>query len=143
MIKVLHILGSLGSGGVESLLYNWHEKMDQNEYSFDFIVNGDHVGYNEKKLIAHTACQVFHVPKFKKNVIQNIVQTKAIIRNGHYDIIHIHHTEKSFIQLYASYLAGSQVRIAHSHACIKSQTRRNRVAHHFYCFLTRLFATHY
>ncbi|MBN2286727.1 MAG: glycosyltransferase family 1 protein, partial [Tissierellales bacterium] len=143
MIKVLHILGSLGSGGVESLLYNWYETIDKNKFSFDFIVNGEHIGYNEKKIIGNFDCQVFHVPKFKKNIIQNIFQTKSIIKNGHYDIVHVHHTEKSFIQLSASYLAGSQVRIAHSHDCIKNMRPLSRAAHAVYCFLTKLFATHY
>jgi hypothetical protein len=41
MIRVLHVLSSLGGGGVESMLYNYYTHLNRDIIQFDFIVHGE------------------------------------------------------------------------------------------------------
>lgn len=40
-MKVLHVVSSLKTGGVEKLLYDLYEHIDRNEIEFSFITHND------------------------------------------------------------------------------------------------------
>ena len=67
MIKVLHIVSSLGSGGVESMLYNYYSNMDNSNIQFDFIVHGDIKGIIEEK-VEEMGSSIFHVTPKKISI---------------------------------------------------------------------------
>lgn len=111
--RVLHILAALGSGGVDTLLYNFYMCMDRSRIAFDFIIHRPPGGMVETMLAGEDS-QVFHLPRFRR-VFSNFFKTRAIIKKGRYPIVHVHHTTKSFVQLLAAWSCGVPVRIAHSH----------------------------
>lgn len=113
--RVLHILASLGSGGVEGLLYNYYMAMDRSRIAFDFIVHQP-AGMVES-LLASEDSRVFHLPRFRR-IFANFFQTRRVIKQGGYRIVHVHHTAKCFVQLLAAWTCGVKVRIAHSHDCL-------------------------
>ena len=45
MVRVLHVLGGLGSGGVESLIMNWYRNIDRTKIQFDFLVRNSDDNY--------------------------------------------------------------------------------------------------
>ena len=137
--RILHILASLGSGGVEVLLYNYYMAMDRSLIAFDFIVHQP-AGMVES-LLASEDSRVFHLPRFRR-FFANFFQTRRVIKQGGYQIVHVHHTAKSFVQLLAAWSCGVKVRIAHSHDCLFLHGFR---LWRFKCYawLTTLLATDY
>lgn len=137
-VRVLHILSSLRSGGVAVLLYNYFMKMDKSKISFDFIVHVQDKGFIEKKLDSFDV-RVFHLPRFN-HIWSTFFKTRKIIKEGKYQIVHVHHTSKSFIQLFAAWTCGVPVRIAHSHEYINKKFPLS-IVYRFYGFLTTSFAS--
>ena len=139
-ILVLQILADMGSGGVERMLYNYFMHMDHSKIVFDFIVHVPEPGMFEC-LLSQYPCRFFHLPRFR-HVIVNFLKTRQIIKAGHYQIVHVHHTAKSFPQLLAAWSCGVKTRIAHSHDCVEHHGLV-KLLYRLYGFLTTSFATHF
>lgn len=114
MIKVLHVVPSLGSGGIESLLYNYYVNMDKSIIKFDFIVHGNEIGIFEKKFL-ELGSEVFHIPSRKDSFIRNYREMKKIIKENKYDVVHSHLEHMSFIPMYLSKKYKVNKRITHTH----------------------------
>jgi glycosyltransferase involved in cell wall biosynthesis len=115
MIRVLHVLSSLGGGGVESMLYNYYTHLNRDEIQFDFIVHGEKVGMLEEKFL-EMGSKIYHVKPKKEGLLQNLSQIKRIIYSQpRYDVVHCHQNLMSFVPLYFAKKAGINARIAHSH----------------------------
>ncbi|MBD7964912.1 glycosyltransferase [Fictibacillus norfolkensis] len=140
MLKILHIVSGLGSGGVESMLHNYYINMDKRKVKFDFIVHDPNIGKLEedfKKL----GCEVFHVTPKKDSLFNNALDIFQIIKKGDYDIIHSHQNASSFLALFFARLNKIKVRIAHSHVGIlKEKTSRKMLLLPFK-ILTKYFST--
>lgn len=140
-IKVLHAHASLRSGGVAVLLYNYYSKMDHSLIQFDHIINVSDTGMIGEKFLKEGS-QIYHLPRFNK-VIATFIGTRRVIKKGNYKIIHVHHTQKSFVQLIAAWTCGVPVRIAHSHNYYTNESLIQKIVNRCYSVLTRLFATDY
>lgn len=139
-LRVLHIHASMGSGGVAILLYNYYKEMDHNKIAFDYIVHVPDRGMVEK-LIEKEDSHVFHLPRFK-HVVRNFFETRKVINAGEYKIVQVHHTSKSFIQLFAALTCGVKIRIAHSHDYVERKGL-SALQYKIYGELTSLFSTDY
>lgn len=113
-LKILHIVGGMNRGGVETWLMNVLRKIDRKQYKMDFLVHttqpcayDDEVRSLGSKIIP---CLYPHKPwLYARNFKQ------ALLENGPYDIVHSHvHHFSGFILRLASKL-GIPKRIAHSH----------------------------
>lgn len=140
-IKVLHAHASLRSGGVAVLLYNYYSKMDHSLIQFDHIINVPDIGMIGEKF-SKEGSKIYHLPRFNK-VIATFIGTRRVIKNGNYKIVHVHHTQKSFVQLIAAWTCRVPVRIAHSHNYYTNESMIQKVLNRCYSLLTMLFATHY
>lgn len=114
MIKVLHIVPALDTGGVERILYNYITNIDSNNLKFEFIVHDEKEGKIEKKL-KQMGYKIYHVTPKKKSLLKNILQLNKIIKQGNYDIVHCHQNFSSFVALVIAKKNKVKVRIAHSH----------------------------
>lgn len=114
MIRVLHVLSSLDSGGVEKLLQNYYSRMDREQFCFDFIVHGNHQGMLEF-YFKQQGSQIFHVVPKSLNPVGNLIQINRIIKNGNYDVVHAHQDVMSALPLYFAKRSGVRMRISHCH----------------------------
>lgn len=114
MVRVLHILSSLGAGGAQMCIYNYYTHMDRDRIHFDFVVHGDRVGILEAEVIK-MGSRVFHVTPKKTSFIQNIREIAGIIREGHYDVVHVHQGPSSLSSLLAAKRYKVPVKIVHNH----------------------------
>lgn len=81
MIRVLHVLSSLG-GGVGSMLYNYYIHINRDVIQFDFIVHGEKSGMLENKF-KKMGSKIYHVKpkrraftKSKSNKKSNLCSTQ-------------------------------------------------------------------
>lgn len=114
MIKVLHVVSSLGSGGVGHLLLNYYKNMDRNKIKFDFIVHTKERGILEPIFESYNS-SIYHVPSKHESFFGNLKSIKEIIANGNYNVVHAHQGIMSFFPIYYAKKAGVKKRIAHSH----------------------------
>ncbi len=125
MKYVLHYVGIMNRGGMETFLMNIYRKIDRTQFQFHFIVHGDDEGDFDNE-IYQLGGKIIHFPHFRDNPIKyrkvwhhfwqnnssdysvfhfhtnslaNIVPVKMSIRNGFYNIIihsHSSYADKGF-----------------------------------------------
>lgn len=142
MIKILHVVSSLGGGGVESMLYNYYLHMDRSKIRFDFIAHGSSVGSLEDKL-SNLGASIFHVTPKKTSFKRNVIEINKIIRNGDYDVIHCHQNFSNFVPLLLAKWHRVPIRISHSHGCIRNNSFKIKIKNGFLKFLNRIGANYF
>ncbi|WP_271400416.1 glycosyltransferase family 1 protein [Salinicoccus roseus] len=143
MIRVLHVVSALGSGGVENLLYNYYKHIDTNQITFDFIVHSENIGVKEREFMS-LGSSVYHVVPKRINPIRNARKIKEIIKNGGYDIVHAHQDYMSFIPLLYAKKYGVHTRISHSHlAHINNSGSLNNLLVSMFKIINKHYATDY
>lgn len=141
-IRVLHILGIVAGGGVESVIMNYYEHIDRNKVQFDFIVHNDNK-IDITKRVEAMGGKVFKVTPYYKNPIAFTYGIYKVIKKHHYRIIHSNINTLSAFPLFAAWVAGAPVRILHNHSTSSpGETKRNIMKFMLRPF-ARLFATHY
>lgn len=135
MIRVLHIVGSLEAGGLETLIMNIYRKIDTSKVQFDFVVHRNKIGMYEQE-ITDRGGKVYHIPFLDdKNYPKYKKALTKVIKDGGYRIVHGHHSSMGSLYLKISKKAGVPVRISHSHIASFSKTPKGYVKY----FVTRGF----
>ena len=142
MVKVLHVVSSLGGGGVESMLYNYYTKLDKKLIQFDFVVHGDDIGVLEKKLQA-MGSRVFHVTPKKVSLSMNIREIDRIIKDGEYDVVHCHQNFSNSVPLLIARKYRVRGRISHAHGCKTPSTTREAFRNYCFRLLNKLGANYF
>lgn len=141
-MKVLQIIGTLNSGGAETLLLNILNNIDREKYKMDFLVfeNKEYVLEKEfKKLGARIIC--IESPN-KIGMLNFIKQLKKLCVNEKYDVVHAHTLFNCGPCMYAAYKAGIKTRIAHSHNT-KILDEHYNFKKKIYFFIAKLLLNHF
>lgn len=87
MIKVLHIEIQSNLGGIESLLINMLCEINSKKFQFDFVTTSNELPY-EKRLNGFGG-SIYKIDSIG-SLIKYTLGIKRVIKEGGYDIIHIH-----------------------------------------------------
>ena len=113
-IRVLHVLGSLNPGGVETWLINILRHMDRERFEMHFCTFGPEPGVLAPEVERLGGC-VIPCPIEKTDWLLGR-RFRRILREGHYDIVHSHVLYFSGVVLRWAKQEGVSVRIAHAHS---------------------------
>ncbi len=117
MIRVLHVVGKMHYGGMETLIMNIYRHIDRSKVQFDFLVHYEEPGeYDEE--IRELGGKIFVMPK---TVPQNyFIYKKALFNffteHQEYKIIHGHLQSVAFLYHKIAKKTGDRCCITHSHA---------------------------
>ena len=112
-IKILHCLGSLNPGGVETWLLNVLRHIDRDQFQFDFCTFGNGVGLFASEA-QQLGSQIHQCPRTPVSTLRGRFQN--ILSEGQYDVVHSHVHFFSGALLRWAYAEGVPIRIAHSHS---------------------------
>ena len=115
MQKILHIVGGLKAGGIESLLYNLFSNIDREKITFDFVKKIDEAGEFERP-IRELGGHIFKSPKFNgfNYLFCKKWWSNFFDKHPDYKIIHVHDISSSIVYLSEAKKRGIKI-IAHSH----------------------------
>ena len=114
-IKILHVLGDLNVGGIESLLISIFNNIDRRKFEFDFLVHkiGSCENYNK---IKNLGGNIYTIEKFnpKKPLKYKRDLEKFLSDHSEYKILHCHFrgTESTILKAAKKY---GLTTISHSH----------------------------
>jgi glycosyltransferase involved in cell wall biosynthesis len=139
-LRILHVVGSLARGGVETWLMQVLRRMDRTRFSLDFLtLSAEPQAYDEEaRALGSTiiACPGYRQPAIYARNFRQIVE-----EHGPYDVLHCHFQEYSGVVLWLAQQAGIPVRIAHSHSDIAPRWVQARLVRRLYiCLMQRLIA---
>lgn len=141
-VRVLHIVSALNTGGVEMMLKNYYEHLDNNRIHFDFIVHDMEKGEMEEFFLRQGS-NIFHVIPKKESIMKNFEEINEIIKKNHYDIVHCHQNFYSFPGLISAKIHGVNRRIIHSHGCQPTNNILKKIYFKLLRKICILFATDY
>lgn len=91
MLRILHIIGAMDSGGAEVLIMNIYRKIDKTKFQFDFLVNSKEKCHYDDE-IRLLGGRIYYIDKFKLyNKYSYEKQLKKfLVEHPEYLIIHGH-----------------------------------------------------
>lgn len=114
VIKVLHVVSALDSGGVERMLLNYLRALDRQLVTFDFAVHGGKAGQLEDDF-RELGSSIHHLIPKRESMARNVRQMCHVIREGRYDVVHAHQNLSNFVPLAIAKLHRVPIRISHGH----------------------------
>ena len=116
MVRVAQVVGSLRTGGVETMVVNCYKAIDKSRVQFDFIVHTPEKQPHEDEIIAMGG-RVFHFPRFSGfNVIKIRSMWKRFFRE-HPEITVLHSHIRSYASVYLPIAKRFGVKtLVHSHS---------------------------
>jgi glycosyltransferase EpsF len=114
-IRVLQIIGSVESGGVEAVIMNYYRNIDRTRVQFDFVVhkNGRR-SYIDA--IKQMGARVYEITPYSQNLFAFMSEIYKIVKENSYKIVHCNMNAMSVFPLLAAKLGGGYVRILHNHS---------------------------
>jgi glycosyltransferase involved in cell wall biosynthesis len=138
-IRVLHTLGSLDPGGVETWLLNVLRRIDRDRFQFDFCTFGPQGGMHAAEA-EKLGSKILRCPK-GSNPWKFRNCFRQILREGRYDVVHSHVHFFSGVILRWANAEGVPVRIAHSHT--SQDDKASTFARRFYRWLMKSWIERY
>ena len=138
--RILHVVGTMDIGGVETRLMEIYEKINRTKFQFDFVVHSNKKGFYEDKILS-LGGKIYRAPDF---YLFNFISYAYFWRDfflSHKDlqIIHGHKTSTAFIYFsIARKLIKYQKLIAHS----RNSRKSNKISY-LLSKLSRYYATHF
>ena len=126
-IRVLHVVGAMNRGGVETWLMHVLRSIDRERYRLDFLVHTDRPAVHDAE-IERLGGTVLRAGE-PRRLAMYARRFSGHLRDGEpYDVVHSHVHHFSGVTLALACRAGVPVRIAHSHNTIPTGgSRRRRV----------------
>lgn len=101
--------------GISTVIMNYYQNMEKKEIQFDFVVN-EMIDKNYRAGIEQNEDRIFFLNNRKKNPFRYMRKLKEILKNGEYDIVHIHGNSSTMIlELFAAKKYKKSVKIVHGH----------------------------
>jgi glycosyltransferase involved in cell wall biosynthesis len=113
-IRILHVVGGMDRGGVETWLMHVLRNIDREHFRLDFLVHTDRrCAYDDE---IESLGSSLHVCPFSRNPLKYARSFVRILReHGPYDVVHSHVHHSSGLTLRLAKREGVRIRIAHSH----------------------------
>ena len=124
-VRVLHYVGIMNRGGMETFIMNLYRNIDRNKIQFDFAVHGDRAGDFEKEISA-LGGKFYYFPHMRKDPLKYRKAWKAFWKNNkeRYVAFHMHtNSLANIIALEEAAKAGIPIRIVHSHSSMANKGR--------------------
>lgn len=114
-LRILHVVGGMNRGGVETWLMHILRNIDRDRFQMDFLVHTDQpCPYDDEA--RSLGCQIIPCLSPSKPWLYARNFKRILREEGPYDIVHSHVHHFSGYVLWLAKQAGVPIRIAHSHS---------------------------
>lgn len=125
MIRVLHYVGKMDRGGMETLIMNLYRNINRSQVQFDFAIHGDRNGDFEAEIL-NMGGRFYQFPHMRKNPIEYRKSWRKFWNeNGNrYKVFHMHtNSLANIIAMEEAERADIKIRIIHSHSSFANKGR--------------------
>ena len=145
-MRILHVVGAMNRGGVETWLMHVLGNIDKRRYKMDFLVHVADPGLFDDE-IRSQGSKITSCAYVKSPILYAWFLFRYLTSSGNrYDIIHSHVHGFSGWVLMVGAFAGVPIRIAHSHSDLRYQDQGDSFFRYIYKLIVRwlisIFATH-
>lgn len=114
MIKILHIVPTLGYGGISKVVLNYRESIDSSKFSFSFITHGEREDFHNE--LINQGSVIYYLKSIGKQGIWNYKKDlQKIVNENYFDIVHVHMSHLNGLFSYILHLNGVINIVTHAH----------------------------
>jgi len=114
-LRVLHVIGAMNRGGIETWLMHVLRHSDRARVQHEFVVHTAQPGAYDEEIVA-LGSKLYPIGSTTNPLAYAAAFRRHLRVNGRYDVVHSHVHHFSGLVVTAAYLQGVTVRIAHSHS---------------------------
>lgn len=140
--RILHIMGPVITGGVDTLVMNYYRHIDHDKIQFDFIFDGYHDTPIDKEIESYGG-KIYKVSPYSDGMYKSIKEIYKVIKENNYEVVHSHMNSLSVFPLMAAKIAGAKIRIAHSHSTATKDEVKKSIMKYSLRPFSKVFPTHY
>ncbi|MFO0866250.1 MAG: glycosyltransferase [Gemmataceae bacterium] len=130
-MRVLHVVGAMNRGGVETWLLHVARHMDRSKFATDFLVHAEEpAAYDEE--LKRLGCRIIPCLHPSRPLRYGRAFRAAMAKHGPYDVLHSHVHHFSGLLMKLGRKCGIPARIAHSHNDTRHQDAAAGLARRFY-----------
>lgn len=137
MIRVLHYVGKMNRGGMETFIMNLYRNIDKKEIQFDFAVHSSKNGDYEDEIISYGG-KFFQFPTMRSNPLAYRRAWRKFFKEhkNEYEVFHFHtNSLANVIALEEARRFNIPIRIVHSHSTFANKGKLqiiNNMLHHIH-----------
>lgn len=143
MIRVLHVIGAMKSGGAEAMIMNLYRHIDRNQVQFDFVVHTEEKCFYDKE-ITKLGGRIYRTERF--NIINWLSYRKFwndfFCEHEEYKIVHGHINSSAAIYLSIAKEHG-RIAIVHSHSIKNTEKSLRAYAFRIFIYPIRYIADYF
>ncbi|MFP7479730.1 glycosyltransferase family 1 protein [Terribacillus saccharophilus] len=143
MIRVLHVVGSMNRGGIETFIMNVYRNIDRTKVQFDFAVHSTKVSaYDEE--IKSLGGKIYYITPRTKNIFQHYRDwIKLFKHKKQIEIIHQHVSSLTYVNpLKIASWFNIKTRIVHAHST-EAESKIHFLLHKFNSKMIHKYANTY
>ncbi len=133
MKRILHVVTTMGYGGVETLLMSIYRNIDREKVQFDFLCHNTCDNYFSKE-IGELGGKMYAIPYASRVGYFGYLKELYNFFKAHpeYTIVHSHFNSENGNVLSMAKKAGVPIRISHSHTVNGKGDKLNRRVYHYF-----------
>jgi glycosyltransferase involved in cell wall biosynthesis len=128
-MKIIHFGVGENYGGIENYVFDLFKEAYKSNIIFDFLVTNKNIAYND--FYIEKGSKISYVTPRSKNFLSNIFEVENFFKKNHYDILHVHLNNFSYIQPILSAIKNKCKVIIHSRSSNVKQGGLTNFLHHF------------
>lgn len=140
MFNVLHIMAGADAGGISTVVLNYYRWMDRSVFHFDIAVTTDQIGQNAAQL-KELGAEIYRIPLKSQGIRAYEKAIVHLLNEKHYDAIHVHENDTSYVALRIAKQSGVKCRLAHAHSTIPAASIKAEIKRVVGCVLNYKYAT--
>ncbi|MHA6481486.1 glycosyltransferase [Paenibacillus sp. strain BS8-2] len=114
MIRILHIMGSMGVGGAETFIMKLFRKVNSEQVVFDFVLDSSEKFFYENEIL-ELGGRIYRVPLKSEKPIKSFLELIKIVKENHYKAVFRASAHSfSFLDLLAAHLGGANCKVIRS-----------------------------
>lgn len=130
-IRILHVVGGMNMGGVETWLMHVLRNIDRDRYRMDFLVHTDHPCVYDEEIRA-LGSAIIPCLRPANPVLYAYNFLRILRQYGAYDVVHSHVHHFSGFVVWLAQRAGVKTRLVHSHSDTSTLRQKKRFFRELY-----------
>jgi len=123
-IKVLQVITRADIGGISSLLCNYYTNMLHGNVVFHVVAIETSYTQRYQQIFEDLGMRVFFMPE---KITKRLLYLKRLIQKERYDVVHAHVELLSAVYLTTAMVAGTKVRVSHTHLAVDNTGLKNKI----------------
>ena len=127
MERILHVIGGMNAGGMETMIMNYYRRIDRKKIQFDFLIFNRNKCFYEDE-IERLGGKIYRIETSRrKSIIKNHKEVKEFFKNNKYNIVEFHQGITYYYPLKMAKKYNVSTRIIHNHGIDRNFLKKYKI----------------